>query len=80
MTQVKLTDFLSLTSEANTQPSDRNKGVDVSPPITKKAKHQESGFDPSWKDEFTWSRTKKAQAWFALSVASTIRQLKGWFG
>ena len=23
-------------------------------PLTKKAKHRESGFDPAWKDEFTW--------------------------
>ena len=54
VTQVKLIDFLSLTSEANTQPSNRNKGANASPPVTKKAKHQERRFNSAWKDEFMW--------------------------
>ena len=52
--QAKLTDLLLSTSEASTQPSDRDDGGDAVMPLTKKAKHRESGFDPAWKDEFTW--------------------------
>ena len=52
--QAKLTDVLPSTDEASTQPSDCDKGDDAIMPLTKKAKHRESGFDPAWKDEFTW--------------------------
>lgn len=83
--QAKLTDLLPSTSEASTQPSDRDEGDDAVMPLTKKAKHRESGFDPAWKDEFTWIHVVKdhegpGMAWFALSVTNTIRQLKGWCG
>ena len=50
--QAKLTD-LSSTSEASTQPSDRDDEGDAVMPLTKKAKHRESRFDPAWKDKFT---------------------------
>ena len=52
--QAKLTDLLPSTGEASTQPSDCDKGDDAVMPLTKKAKHRESGFNPAWKDEFMW--------------------------
>ena len=32
---------------------------DSGPPITKKAKHRDPGFDQAWKDEFTWVHTEE---------------------
>ena len=44
--QAKLTDLLPSTGEASTQPSDCDEEDDAVMPLTKKAKHRESGFDP----------------------------------
>ena len=79
--QAKLTDLPS-TGEASTQPSDCDEEDDAVMPLTKKAKHRGSGFDPAWKDEFTWIHVVKDHkgSGMACSVANTIRQLKGWCG
>ena len=52
--QAKLNDLLPSTGEASTQLSDRDEEDDAVMPLIKKAKHRERGFDPAWKDEFTW--------------------------
>ena len=52
--QVKLTTFLS-SSNVDTHPNSSDDGAsDSGAPITKKAKHRDTGFDQAWKDEFTW--------------------------
>ena len=52
--QAKLIALLPTTSEASTRSSNCDEGDDAVMPLTKKAKHRESGFDPAWNDEFTW--------------------------